>query len=269
GNDSGNTEDELIKNADKSYEVNYKSDLSLDGYFDNPATLIHKDGKKYIQMTGQMGQFIESLTINGTEVTMGEISKDGTYVMQFEIDGSLSDILDFGMVIDTGIPGMDVMKHNAKLSFEKISDSEKEPGKDPNPNPNPNSNPKPNPKPYKVDEDDALIPDKAYKIDFEIKKEDGITPSISNEYFKKPAYLFEKNGKKYVHLKITVGDLIKDLNNKYGKAVLVKRNKDGSIVLQLRVDDNLSDMKLNMHVIVPEGAIPGFPGYDENHDAIL
>src|SRR5699024_12707368 len=31
----------------------------------------------------------------------------------------------------------------------------------------------------------------------------------------------------------------------------------------------LSDMTLSMHIVVPSGAIPGFPGYDEEHDAII
>src|SRR5690625_7148989 len=68
---------------------------------------------------------------------------------------------------------------------------------------------------------------------------------------------------------ITSGDMIKDLQNKYGKANILKSNKDGSIVVELRVDDNLADMPLDMHVNVPEGAIPGFPGYDEDHKALL
>src|SRR5699024_3357119 len=65
------------------------------------------------------------------------------------------------------------------------------------------------------------------------------------------------------------GDMITKLSNKYGKALLVKENADGSIVVQLRVNGNLSNMLLDMHVVVPAGAIPGFPGYDEAHKAML
>src|SRR5690625_7883279 len=68
---------------------------------------------------------------------------------------------------------------------------------------------------------------------------------------------------------ITSGDMIKDLQNKYGKANILKSNKDGSIVVELRVDDNLADMPLDMHVNVPEGAIPGLPGFDEDHKAMI
>src|SRR5699024_11130796 len=63
--------------------------------------------------------------------------------------------------------------------------------------------------------------------------------------------------------------MIKDLQNKYGKANILKSNKDGSIVVELRVDDNLADMPLDMHVNVPDEAIPGFQGYDEDHKALL
>src|SRR5699024_6554412 len=33
--------------------------------------------------------------------------------------------------------------------------------------------------------------------------------------------------------------------------------------------NDLSDMILDMHIVVPEGAIPGFPGYNEQHKALL
>src|SRR5699024_772971 len=78
-----------------------------------------------------------------------------------------------------------------------------------------------------------------------------------------------KDDKTYVQMTITSGDMIKDLQNKYGKANILKSNKDGSIVVELRVDENLADMPLDMHVNVPEEAIAGFPGYDEDHKALL
>jgi len=63
--------------------------------------------------------------------------------------------------------------------------------------------------------------------------------------------------------------MVKDLKNKYGEALLVNEKNDGSIVVQLRVNNDLSDMLLDMHIIVPEGAIAGFPGYNQDHKALL
>jgi|SRR5690625_128259 len=116
---------------------------------------------------------------------------------------------------------------------------------------------------------DQLVPDKAYEINYTIMHEDGNKPSISDEFFKKPAKLFEKDGKTYLQMTIMNGDMISELSNKYGNAVDVEKNDDGSIVVQFRVNSDLSDMLLDMHVKVPAGAIPGFPGYDEDHAAIL
>src|SRR5699024_8478044 len=116
---------------------------------------------------------------------------------------------------------------------------------------------------------DQLVPDKAYEINYTIMHEDGNKPSISDEFFKKPAKLFEKDGKIYLQMTIMNGDMISELSNKYGNAVVVEKSDDGSIVVQLRVNDDLSDMLLDMHVKVLAVAIPCIPGYDENHAAIL
>lgn len=114
-----------------------------------------------------------------------------------------------------------------------------------------------------------LKPDKAYKINYTIKQEDGIKDSIANDFFTNTGILLEKDGKTYLQMAIENGDMIKDLKGKYGEAIVVKKEKDGSTVVQLRVDNDLANMLLKMHVIVPEGAIPGFPGYNEDHKALL
>src|SRR5699024_12396333 len=85
-----------------------------------------------------------------------------------------------------------------------------------------------------------LIPDKAYQIDYTIMQEDGNKPSVSDEFFEKPALLLEKDGKKYLQMKINNGDMIKKLSNKYGNVVLVEENKDSFIVDKLLVSQNLS-----------------------------
>src|SRR5699024_944835 len=114
-----------------------------------------------------------------------------------------------------------------------------------------------------------ITPDKEYYINYTIKHEDGIQDSVANDFFTNKGILLEKDNKTYVQMTITEGDMVSDLKNKYGEALLVNEKKDGSIVVQLRVNNDLANMPLNMHIIVPEGAIPGFPGYDENHKALL
>src|SRR5699024_3329972 len=114
-----------------------------------------------------------------------------------------------------------------------------------------------------------LVPDKAFEIDYNIKQIDSDQDSVANNFFTGKAILLEKDGESFVQLTIKNGDMIKDLKNKYGEALLIKENNDGSIVVQLKVDNDLSDLKLEMHIVVPDGAIEGFPGYDEQHEAIL
>ncbi len=270
--DDGSKNGNLIENPDKTATTNYQTDTPMiERYFDNPVTILYKDGKKYIQMNGNSAQFITSLTINGEEVTWGEISEDNTYTVQFELTGNLSDQLDFGMVIDTGNFGPGIMEHEVKLWFDEVGADIEEP-EDPKPTPEPEPQepkPTPEPEPEPEDPDIVLSPDKAYEIDYVIKHEDGIQDSIANDFFTGKAILLEKDGKTYAQLTITSGEMIKELKNKYGKALIVKENDDGSIVVQLRVPNDLSNMKLDMHVVVPAGAIPGFPGYDEKHTAIL
>ena len=109
---------------------------------------------------------------------------------------------------------------------------------------------------------DTLIPDKVYEIVYTLLKDDRSAKSIADQYFKKPGILLEKGDKKYVQFTITNADLVKELSNAHGHAIVVKENKDGSIVVQLRVNDDLSDMMLNMRIIVP-----GL--YDNDYDTIL
>ena len=110
-----NTNPALV--PDEAFTINYVSTSnSVNRQFINPAILLIKDGKKYIQINGTGGQFIKSLTINGKEVTWGEKNADGTFIIQFEVEGSLSDELDFGMVIDAR---GNEMRHSVDLSFDK------------------------------------------------------------------------------------------------------------------------------------------------------
>ena len=252
---------------DESESVYYVTDSdNTKKYFENPVTLFSKDDQKYIQMDGTSGQFIDSLTINEEEVKWGEVQSDGTFTIQFELEGALSDELDFGMIIAPPIPGVDEQTFDVSLSFVKAPmGSGGTPG---------NSDETDEGDGSEDDEDtevingnhSELIPDKAFTIEYEIQKEDG-AESVSNELFVKPALLLEKDNNKYVQLTINNGQMVKDLSNKYGDVLLVEENTDGSIIVQFKVDNDLSDMLLSMRIVVDDD-IPGSPG-ELNADAFI
>src|SRR5690625_4583770 len=118
GENGSDSEEGLIENADEVYEMEYMTNSpSTERNFHNPVKLLVKDGKKYIEMNGSGGQFITSLTVNGDEVIWGDIDEDGNFVIQFELSGSPSEEIDFGMTISP--PGMDDMNHIVQMSFAK------------------------------------------------------------------------------------------------------------------------------------------------------
>src|SRR5699024_2724742 len=123
--------------------------------------------------------------------------------------------------------------------------------------------------PTKDSKTTEITPDKADEINDTIEAEHGFQNSDANEFFTNKGILLEKDDKTYVQMNITEGDMDRDLKNKYGEALLVNEKNDGSIVVQLRVNNDLSDMLLDMHIVVPEGAIAGFPGYNKDHKALL
>ncbi len=258
---------------DESETVYFVTDSdATNNYFENPATLFTKDGQKYIQMNGTGGQFIKSLTINGEEVKWGAIKSDGTFAIQFELEGALSDELDFGMVIAPPIPGMGEQTFHVSLSFaEELMGSEPDEDEDStpgNPDETDSSDGSDDDRDTEVidDKHPALIPEKAFTINYDILKEDG-TESISNDLFEKPGLLLEKDNSKYVQITINNGHMVRDLSNKYGDALLVKENTDGSITVQFKVDNDLSDMLLSMRIVVGDD-IPGSPG-ELSPDAVI
>src|SRR5699024_9372587 len=151
----------------------------------------------------------------------------------------LEETFKFTMIINAN---GNIMSHSADI--ELII-----PGEDPT------EEPKEDPKNEEVD----LTPDKAYEINYTILHEDGKKESIANDFFRKPGILLEYDGKTYLQMTVESADMIKALSNKYGSYLTVVDHEDGSRTMQLRVPNDLSDMKLDMHIVVPPvEAIPGF-----------
>lgn len=259
---------------DQAYEINYVSEsASVNRQFINPAVLLIKDGVKYIQINGTGGQFIESLSINGKEVTWGTKNADGTFTIQFKVEGSLSEVLDFGMIINARGT---IMPHTVDLSFDEstqeavdikdytllpIDNDSQDDNKNEEPTKDEKANEKDNPvandkeengKPKTPKKKDQLTPDKAYKIGFVIKHETEDRPSSADSFFKGPAILLEKDGERYIQITVTGSEYINSLKTKHGDVVVVKDNGDGSIVVQFKVDGKISDViELDMMITVP------------------
>jgi len=249
---------ELVTNADEEYLIDFVSESrAVNGQFSNPATLLYKDGKKYIQLSGTGGQFIEWLAINGTEVGWGEQNEDGSFIVQFELTGNLSDQLDFGMLINAG--GRE-MEHEVDLTFDENTKRSIVEDKD------------------EVDEVEEvedetdvkeevevpeaigeLVPDKASQIDYTILQDVVDNPSAADFFFEKPAILLEKDGERYIQITTTEGSgkFIKSLRVKLGgnyhEMVVVDKTADGRTTFQFKVEGNLSDVILLDMIIDVEG----------------
>src|SRR5699024_7031306 len=269
-----------------------------DGFFVKPGKLLEKDGKTYFQLTVENAKMVKSLSNKyGDYILVNE--KDGTKTMQLRVPNDLSDMdLDMHIVVSgvPGFPGYD-SKHDAILSFDKNSkksisvedvelvasgDKENENGPfvegtepvKPTPNPTPKPTPgkpapDPTPEPEPGKDKVNLTPDKAYEINYTILQENGKDVSVADDFFVKPGKLLVKDGKTYFQMTVGSADMVKSLSNKYGDYIIVSNNKDGSMTMQIRVPNDLSDIALDMHIVVPAGAVPGFPGYDSKHGAIL
>src|SRR5699024_11051293 len=256
-------------------------DSSMDNFTDGPAFVkVDKDGNLIVALTLTSANMIQWFKVNDQEVTiLQENEKNQTRIVEFAVD-ALTEKQAGNVFVE--VPGMYATEHEVDLVFdvnslEKANNNEYPENKNIEPEPEtedpteekPSDEKEKPEQPTTPNEHSELTPDKAYEIDYIVNHENGTSVSISNDFFVKPAILLEKDGVKYVQITITNGDLIKDVSNKYGDALLVDRKEDGSIVVQLRMNDDLADMLIDMHIIVPSGFLQGFPGYDEQHKAIL
>ncbi len=226
---------------DDAHYINFVTDSSaVNRQFNNPAIIFEKDGKTFIHLSGSGAQYFKYLAINDTEVTWGDIAEDGTFTVQFEHTGSLSDELMMNMLIAAGPREME---HNVPFTFDLTSmrpmveietDEEKEVKDEKNAEtPNQHKN--------EVDQNEDY--NKAYKVNYRIVQENSDEPSIADEYFTGEALLIEKDGKKYLQFTSTNPEFIKYLETEYGMMVVVKQNADGSAVYQVEVPDNFSISK--------------------------
>ena len=291
--------EEATLTPDKAFEIDYQikhengRDLSAaNNFFVKPGNLLIKDDISYVQFTINNGDMVKDLSTKYGEVLIVKENKDGSVVVQFKVNDNLSNI---DLKMNVVVPGMYNTEHKAILEFNKQSKKEIKANQfklaasksvnGPNPikgepiakpinkdskdkkktnkiNKEKNKSKVNNSKITETNNSNALTPDKAYSINYTIKHEDGIKTSVADDFFIKPGKILEKDGVLYAQFTITNGNMVKQLSTEFGDALVVKKNKDGSIVVQFKVKKDLSNMKLNMLIDVP-----GL--YTEEHSAIL
>lgn len=270
--------DDGLYTIDSSYfRTGTDDNSSMGSYLDDSVFVSAENGTYFLTITINEDETVTKLQVDGHDAVEKEVDGEKRYET-FEINdlASLHSAYveyqaPFGDEIFEGQANFDIALDPQSIHEAQESDKpgfkEEEPEEDeeePKEEKDENTEGKEN-----EDEPSALVPDKVYTIDYDIYDDKKENLSVANQFFTGKAKLLEKDGKTYAQLTITNGDMIKALSNEYGDAILVKENDDGSVVMQVRVDNELSDMLLDMHIVVPENAIPGFPGYDQEHGAYL
>src|SRR5690625_1280125 len=252
--DKNDTEGEKPVGAEEiDYTImheNGKEESTANSFFKKPGLLFEKDGKKYVEVTITNGNMVKGLSTFDTDAVIVKENDDGSVVVQFQVN---SDMSDTELKMRVVVPGVYDKEHNALFVINN-GDSTDEPT-------NEEKKPKPKPSPKKP-QVSTEKPDKAYEINYVIMNKNGVDTSVADQFFVKPGTLLVKDGKTYLQVTINNGEMVEKLSSQYGDAVIVKRNKDGSIVVQLRVNDDLSDTLLAMKINVP-----GL--YNADHEAIL
>jgi len=100
---------------------------AADNFFVKPATVLYKDGEKYIQLTITDWEYVKSLSYAGNEVHVVEVKDDGSAVVQFKVDEDLADaiMLDMHITVPEEVAGMPYdMNHSARLILDLDSKQE-------------------------------------------------------------------------------------------------------------------------------------------------
>lgn len=286
------TDDSVISIDKGHYTINtgYLKDdsddaSSMGSYLGESAFLDVKDGKVFVTLTVNGDETVTKLQVNGKDAIEKKVDGDKRYET-FEVDSLDSKIAAYAEYQAPYEGGVYEGKADFRVAFAADSvskakasdkpgyvktekpdaDKDKDKDKDSNkPGNNSDKDESGNKDDGKTDKQDKvnLVPDKAYEIDYVIKHGSKDETSAADSFFKKPAHLFYKDGEKYIQLTVTSSDMIDQLKTAHGEVVIVKKNSDGSMVIQFKVSGNLSDaILLDMHITVP-----GM--YSMKHDARL
>lgn len=135
--DKDNNKDEnqdkvTTSQPDKAYEIDYiikhateNKVSAADSFFKNPAYLLYKNDEKYLQLTVTNSDMIKSLKANNHDVIIVQENPDGSMVIQFKIDGDISQVIHLNMFVSVpdmpGAPGGYDMEHDARLFLDANS----------------------------------------------------------------------------------------------------------------------------------------------------
>lgn len=300
-NSEEDADDSIIKLEKGYYTINVaylKNDSdeksSMGSYLKDSAFLSVKDGKVHVTLTVNDDETVTKLQVNEKSAVEQKVEDNIRYEtfelvdLSSKLDAYVEYQAPYQGEIFEGHADFRVSFDEGSLSKANASDKPGAEGTDEPDHNQDNSSDKPDEK-NKTDKNDSdakndnkkekvknnnsekpnLVPDKVYEIDYVVKHESEDTASAADHFFLKPAHLLYKDGEKYLQLTVTNSDMIKSLSTANGDVVIVKENPDGSMVIQFKVDGDLSDViNLNMFISVPDmPAMPG--GYDMEHNARL
>src|SRR5699024_765428 len=253
-------------------KTNSDEKSAMGSYLDNTAFLSVKNGKVNVTITVDEDETVTKLQIDGKNATEKKVDGDKryeTFVLD-KLPSTINAYVEYQAAFQgstfKGKADFDISFDKESLKDAKASDKpgyeDSEPKEDPKKEDSEKEDPKKDengtnkkgmkneetPKPKK----DTLVPDKAFAIDYIVKHASEDEVSAADSFFKNPAYLLYKNGEKYLQLTVTNSNMIDSLRTANGDVVIVEENKDGSMVIQFKVDGDLSEaIFLDMHITVP------------------
>ncbi|NLI68313.1 MAG: sortase B protein-sorting domain-containing protein, partial [Bacilli bacterium] len=233
---------------------------AANGSFVKPGILIERDGKTYFQAQVTSWNMIESLTYNGKNVKIvSENKKQNSAVIEMEITGDLSDEILLGMSL---YYGSQPVSHNARLILypdsKKLIENDDDVdfgsgGKGGQTPLIPSGGSGTKGQPSAAEKSDKIQADRVFKFNYVIYKADANEPSAADQFFVKPGYLLEKNGKQYIQLYINGWNFMNWLKlketNKHVDVVKVEGNR---ALIQFEYNGDLSkEIWLVMNLTVP------------------
>lgn len=275
-------------------KANDDTNSSMQNYFDNPAWLKVKNGKKTIAMTVNDNKTVTALKtqLAGALQDVKVISEDkdaNTRIVEIEVEdlnqplaahvnyeapfngGVYKGKADFRYVFDTAkavtassYPGTDVTP--------PVIDPEKPTPPVTKPNPDPGiTNPPVTTTPTKpvVVDPKNLLNKHTYSIDFDVFKDGTAETSMMESYVMKPAMIKVENNQPYVYLTLTNSSWIKTFQYKQNgvwkdmEVVSGDLNKNTRSV-KYPVKDGTANTDVRTHVLIED-----MPGFSYDHEYIV
>ncbi|HBL6183533.1 TPA: hemin/hemoglobin-binding protein Hbp2, partial [Listeria monocytogenes] len=274
-------------------KANDDSNSSMQNYFNNPAWLKVKNGKKMVAMTVNDNKTVTALktTLAGTLQDVKVVSEDkdaNTRIVEFEVE-DLNQPLAAHVNYEAPFNGS-VYKGQADFRYvfdtAKATAASSYPGSDETPpvvNPGETSPPvtKPDPgttnppvttppttpsKPAVVDPKN-LLNNHTYSIDFDVFKDGTTETSMMESYVMKPALIKVENNQPYVYLTLTNSSWIKTFQYKVNGVWKDMEVVSGDINKNTRtvkypVKDGTANTDVKTHVLIED--MPGF-SYDHEY----